>query len=188
MTGPVGKRRSVVAVILLSVVTLGLYTVIWHGRVNREMSDFHFGLDVHPRRTATAVAAAWLIAFAVTAAGAARVAIHLAHVSIPFDPQVTASQAVFLVPAVLAAPILYVLLPFSLVAVVMTIERVRLVEAHSGLPTDQQLRPASLVWALLVPLIGGPLVLAREQSRLNATWERAASRATAPGWGYDYGR
>ncbi|MFN2568685.1 MAG: DUF4234 domain-containing protein [Candidatus Dormibacteria bacterium] len=183
-----GRHRSLTAVILLSLVTLGLYTIIWHARVNREMSDFHFGLDVHPRRTATAIAIAWLLAFAVTAAGAARVAVHLAHVSLSFDPQITWQQALFLIPAVLAAPILYVLLPFSLVAVVMTIERVRLVEAHSGLPTDQQVRPASLVWGMLIPLVGAPLVLAREQRHLNATWERAAASATAPGWGYDYGR
>jgi hypothetical protein len=188
MTGPVGKHRSPFAVALLSLLTLGVYRIIWQSKINRDASDFDFGIDVHPGQSAVAVAIPWIVGLTVTLIGAIRVGIHLAGATLTFDPVISAFQAAFLLPAVLLAPVLEVLLPFSAVAVVMTLERVRLVEARSGLPTDEQVKPASLMWVALIPLLGGLILIGRTQSRLNAAWERAASRGIASSWGPTYGR
>ena len=38
--GPVGKHRSTFGVVALSIVTLGIYSLVWHNRVNREVGNF----------------------------------------------------------------------------------------------------------------------------------------------------
>ena len=40
MPGPVGKVRSPLAVLLLSIVTLGIYGLVWHYKTFQEMKDY----------------------------------------------------------------------------------------------------------------------------------------------------
>jgi hypothetical protein len=68
-------------------------------------------------------------------------------------------------------PYLVLLVPFSVVAVVMTLERLRSVEEHVGATTDRQVRPVGTSLLLAIPLAGGLALLALEQRRLNAIWE-----------------
>jgi hypothetical protein len=47
--GPRGMTRSPVAVwLLLPIVTLGIYTLVWHYKINRELRDFHPSIQVDP--------------------------------------------------------------------------------------------------------------------------------------------
>ncbi len=171
--GPPGRERSTAAMVLLSVVTLGFYAVAWHRRVNQEMGDFDPRIHVEPARSAWAVALPLLAGLLVTAAAAARIL--LAHAGVQLDVPVSVGQAWIALAAVGAVPYLVMLLPFSMVAVAMTAERVRVVEDHAGLATDEQLRPAALVGWLAVPVLGGFVVMARQQSHLNRIWHLARS-------------
>ncbi len=83
--GPAGTRRHPLAVAVLSAITLGAYTVGWHARVNREMSDFDARLEVHPGASAFGVALAWLAGLLCTLAGAAIIVAH-ALGSVPLWP------------------------------------------------------------------------------------------------------
>jgi Domain of unknown function (DUF4234) len=169
--GPPGRHRSVAAMVLLSVLTLGFYAVAWHRRVNQEMGDFDPRVHVHPARSAWAVALPLLLGLLATAAAGARVALHAAGISV--DVPVTADQALYGLGALVAVPYLVLFLPFSVLAVAMTAERVRLVEEHAGLTADEQLRPASVVGWLLFPVIGGFVALGRQQRHLNRIWDLA---------------
>jgi hypothetical protein len=71
-------------------------------------------------------------------------------------------------------PYLTLLLPISLIAVVMTLERLRCVEEHVGTTTDRQVRPVGATLLLAVPVVGGLVLLAAEQARLNAVWDAVA--------------
>ena len=169
--GPPGKQRSTAAIVLLSVLTLGWYAVAWHRRVNQEMGDFDPRVHVHPARSAWAVALPLLAGILATAAAAARIL--LAHAGVSLDVPVTVAQAYVILAAIGAVPYLVMMLPFSLVAVTMTAERVRVVEDHAGLSTDEQIRPAALVGWLAVPVLGGFVVMARQQRSLNRIWRLA---------------
>jgi hypothetical protein len=169
--GPPGKDRSTPAMVLLSMLTLGLYTIVWHRRVNQEMGDFDPRIHVRPARTAWAIALPLLAGLLASAAAAAIVVTD--HMGIALDIPVTARQAYLGLPAIVAVPYLVMLLPFSMVAVAMTAERVRVVEDHAGVTTDEQLRPAALVGWLLLPVLGGLVVMAREQRSLNRIWHLA---------------
>jgi uncharacterized protein DUF4234 len=171
--GPPGKERSPAAMVLLSVLTLGFYAIAWHRRVNQEMGDFDPRVHVHPGRSAWAVALPLLAGLAATGAAAARIL--LAHAGVSLDVPVTVSQAYLILAAIGAVPYLVMLLPFSLVAVAMTAERVRVVEDHAGLTTDEQIRPAALVGWLLFPVVGGFVLMARQQQSLNRIWRLARS-------------
>jgi hypothetical protein len=47
--GPVGLTRSPVAVwLLLPLVTLGIYSLVWYYKINRELRDFHPSIQVEP--------------------------------------------------------------------------------------------------------------------------------------------
>jgi Domain of unknown function (DUF4234) len=170
--GPPGRSRSVAAMIAFSVLTLGIYALVWHRRVNQEMVDFDPRVHTHPSRSAWAVVLPWLIGLGASAAAGARIlADHLA-VSLPHLP-ITAAQATPGLAAIAAVPYLVLLIPFSVVALVLTAERVRLVEEHAGVTTDEQIRPASLPAWLLFPLIGGFVVMGRQQRALNRIWDLA---------------
>ncbi|MBV9100226.1 MAG: DUF4234 domain-containing protein [Candidatus Dormibacteraeota bacterium] len=171
--GPVGKRRSPVAVAILSAVTLGVYALVWHRRVNTEMGDFDTRMHVRPGRSTLAVALPWVLGLIVSLAGAARIVFNVAHIALPFDPHITVFQAYFAAGSILVVPYLELALSLSAVAIVMTLERVRIVEDRAGLTTDVQIKPAADIWLLAVPVVGGLMMVQRAQRRLNAAWEAA---------------
>lgn len=170
--GPVGKRRSVAAVLFLCVITFGLYGLVWHSRNNREIGEFDPQMQVHPGRSTWGVAIAWLLGLLVTLAGAARIGLSAAGVTLPFNPGFSVNVGYFLLAGLLAVPYLTLLLPFSFAAVVMTAERIRIVEERAGLTTDVQIRPATVGALLLIPLAGPLLLIGLEQRRINAVWQR----------------
>jgi len=92
------------------------------------------------------------------------------NVSLPFDPGFTVAQAYILLAGVLVIPYIELLLPISVVAITMTLERVRIVEDRVGRTTDLQLRPSRSVCWLLMPIIGGLVLQASVQRRLNRVW------------------
>ena len=182
LLGPVGISRPPAIVMLLSILTLGLYTISWHRRINREMEDFDARMHVRPARSAFAVFVPWAAGLLITAAGAARIIVDHVGVSLPFDPIVTVQQGYWMLAGIGAIPYLALLFPLSVVAIVMTLERIRVVEDRSGLTADRQLRPARNAAWLVVPIIGGLILVAREQHRLNAVWERVAPPAHSRGY------
>jgi len=171
--GPAGKRRSPLLVVLLSVVTAGVYALVWHQRVNQEMADFDPRMHARPGRSTLAVLIPWMLGVLVTLAAAARIGVAVAGVQLPFDPHLTVLQAYMALGAVLLIPYAVLLFPFSAIASAMTLERVRVVEDRVGVTTDVQLRPTSLLCVMLVPVFGGLAVLAVAQRRLNRVWQTA---------------
>jgi hypothetical protein len=158
--------------VALSVLTLGFYAVSWHRRANQEMGDFDPRVHVHPARSAWAVSLPLLAGLVASAAAGARILLDHFGVSLSGVP-VSADQAVYGLAALVAVPYLVLALPFSLLAVAMTAERVRLVEEHAGVTTDEQIRPAALVGWLLLPVLGGFVVMGRQQRHLNHIWDLA---------------
>jgi hypothetical protein len=180
--GPPGKRRSTFAVVALSVVTLGVYALVWHHRINREIGNFDTRMHVIPGRSTIAVAIPWAIGWLVSIAGAVRIVLAVANVSLPFDPHFTVLQAYGLLGGGLVIPYLALLLPFSAIAIVMSLERVRILEDRMGRTTDVQLRPTRVICWLLLPIAGGLILMAIMQRRLNRAWEddMAAAPAVRP--------
>jgi hypothetical protein len=170
--GPVGKRRRPAAVIALSVVTLGIYSLAWHSRVNREMAEFDARLEVKSGASALGVAIPWLIGVLTTLAGAADLAIRTLnlHVSVTLPSR---EVAFGLLGGIAVIPYLVLLLPVSVVAVVMTLERLRVVQERVGIRPDGQVRPVARACLLLLPVIGGLWHVAAVQSRLNRVWHNA---------------
>jgi hypothetical protein len=115
----------------------------------------------------------WLFGVLVSIAGALRIVFAVLNIALPFDPGFTVAQAYFLLGGIVAIPYLMLLIPFSLVAITMTLERVRILEDRVGRTTDVQLRPTLTVCWLLVPAIGGLILQAKVQRRLNRVWELA---------------
>jgi hypothetical protein len=176
--GPVGKHRSPVAVVALSIVTLGVYSLVWHNRVNHEVGNFDTRMHVIPGRSTLAVTIPWALGWIVSLVGAARIVLAVLNVTLPFNPHFTVLQAYGLLAGGLVIPYLTLLLPFSAAAWVMTLERVRIVEDRIGKTTDVQLRPTRIVCWLLFPVIGGLVLVATVQRRLNRVWED--DKATTP--------
>ncbi len=173
--GPVGKTRMPATVVLLSVVTLGIYALMWHHKVNREMGEFDPQMHVVPARSTWGVAIPWLVGVAAWALLGARLGLGYSHVTLSFNPGISIRHAWFGVAAVaLSLQYLALLLPFSLISVVMTAERVRIVQERGGATSDVQCKPVRMVWLLLIPVIGGLSLMAYEQSRLNRVWELVA--------------
>jgi Domain of unknown function (DUF4234) len=169
--GPVGRSRSTLLVPVLSVLTLGVYALVWHHDVNRELEEFDPKLHSRPRRSTVAVMVPWLAGLLVTLAGATLIITTRLGIHLPFNIHVATWQAYSLLAALAAVPYLTLLLPFSAVAVVMTLERLRSVEEHVGATTDRQVRPVGTSLFLSIPLVGGLVLLAIEQRRLNAIWQ-----------------
>ncbi|HZB97575.1 MAG TPA: hypothetical protein VE219_03150, partial [Candidatus Sulfotelmatobacter sp.] len=153
--------------------TLGLYSPIWHTFINGEMSDFDPRLYVRPRPSGWAVALPWIIGVAGTALGVLRTLAHTGHLSFPHQSRVPVEVGYGLLGSLLAVPYLALILPVSLVAIVMTLERIRLLEDRVGVPLEHQLHPSRMVWWLLLPVVGGLVLIAREQGRLDRVWLRA---------------
>ncbi|MGA3183627.1 MAG: hypothetical protein ABSE52_03385 [Candidatus Dormibacteria bacterium] len=187
--GPAGRRRHPLAVALLSVITLGAYTVGWHARVNREMSDFDARLEVRSGASVFGVALAWLAGLLCTLAGAAIIVAHALGVgpalarlaSGPVILGVTVPWHDLMLGGLLAVPYLTLLLPLSVVALVMTLERARLVQERVGVRPDRQLRPAARACLLLLPVVGGLCYVASLQSALNRVWQATPSLAPPAG-------
>jgi Domain of unknown function (DUF4234) len=178
--GPVGRARSTVVVPLLAVVSLGVYALVWHRRVNRELEEFDPKLHSRPGRSTLAVAIPWLLGMLVTLGGAALIVTTRLSIHIPFDTHLTGAQAYYLLAGLVAVPYLTLVLPFSLIAVVMTLERIRCVEEHVGTTTDRQVRPVATLLLLAIPVVGGPILLAVEQGRANAIWAAVAPAGFFP--------
>ena len=174
MFGPVGRGRSPLFVVLLSALTLGLYAVLWHQRINRELEEFDPKLHSRPTRSAVAVAVPWVIGLLTTVAGAALIVGARLSIHLPLASHVTSTQADYLLAGLVAVPYLTLLVPFSVVAVVMTLERLRCVEEHIGTTTDRQVRAVGSSMLLAIPLVGGLVLLAVAQRRLNAVWDAVA--------------
>ncbi len=176
--GPVGKHRSTFAVVMLSIVTLGIYSLVWHNRVNHEVGNFDTRMHVIPSRSTVAVTIPWALGWLVSLVGAARIVLAVLNVTLPFNPHFSVLQAYGLLAGGLVIPYLSLLLPFSMAAWVMTLERVRIVEDRIGRTTDVQLRPTRVVCWLLFPVVGGLVLIATMQRRLNRVWED--DKATTP--------
>ncbi len=174
LLGPVGRRRSPALVALLGVATLGVHTLVWHHRVNRELEEFDPKLHSRPMRSAIAVAVPWVIGMLATLAGAVLIVADRLALHVPFATHVTTTQSYLLLAGLAAVPYLILLLPFSVVAVVMTLERLRCVEEHVGTTTDRQVRAVGTSLLLALPVIGGLLMIGVFQRRLNAVWEAVA--------------
>jgi hypothetical protein len=169
--GPIGRRRSTLGVVALSIVTLGVYSLVWHNRVNREIGNFDTRMHVIPGRSTLAVSIPWALGWLVSIAGAARIVLAVLNVSLPFDPHFSVLQGYGLLAGGLLIPYLELLLPFSAIAMAMTLERVRIVEDRIGRTTDVQLRPVRAICWLLLPIAGGLVLMATMQRRLNRVWE-----------------
>lgn len=172
--GPVAQARSTVLVPVLAVLTLGLYALVWHHRVNRELEEFDPKLRARPSRSAFGVTVPWVLGLLATVTGAvllvgARLSIH-----VPFAADVSTWEAYVLLAGLALVPFLTLLLPFSLVAVVMTLERLRCVEEHVGFTTDRQIRPVAQSQLLVIPVVGGLVLLSLVQRRVNAVWDAVA--------------
>jgi xanthosine utilization system XapX-like protein len=180
--GPIGKQRSTFAVVALSIVTLGVYSLVWHNRVNREIGYFDTRMHVIPGRSTLAVTIPWVLGWLVSLAGAVRIVLAVLNVTLPFDPHFSVLQAYGLLAGVLVIPYLELLLSFSAMALLMTLERVRIVEDRIGRTTDVQLRPVRAICWLLVPIAGGLVLMAMVQRRLNRVWQddKAASPPMRP--------
>jgi hypothetical protein len=180
--GPAGKRRSTLAIVVLSIVTLGIYSLVWYHRVNREVGDFDTRMHVVPGRSTVAVAIPWAIGWLVSIVGATRIVLAVANVTLSFNPHFSVLQAYGLLLGGLLIPYLELLLPFSAVATVMTLERVRIVEDRMGRTTDVQLRPTRAIFWMLLPVAGGLVLMTIMQRRLNRAWEddMAAAPAVRP--------
>ncbi len=179
--GPCGKHRRPWLAVLLSVFTLGIYSLYWYGRINSEMREFDPRMVVHPGRARAAILLPWLATWVAAAAAADRL---LATHSIPGIAPVAAlasapyvHMSALLAVAMLVSPLLlgYVILlvPFSVVGATMTLERIRIVEDRVGTPTDLQLSPSSSINRLLIPVFGGLSLITLQQRRLNAVWSTA---------------
>ena len=171
--GLAGRHRSPVAVVFLSVLTLGIYAMFWYERTNAEMGDFDTRMHVHPAKSTIPVVIAWLIGVLVTVAGALRIIFAVLDIQLPFDPGFTVTQAYLLLGGIVVIPYIMVVMPFSLVAITMTLERVRVLEDRVGRTTDVQLRPSLAVGWLIIPVIGGLILIATVQRRINRVWELA---------------
>ncbi len=172
--GPVGTPRSAVLVALLSAVTLGVYALAWHQRINRELEEFDPKMHSRPARSTLAVAVPWLAGLLVTLAGAALILGARMSLQLPFATHVTTTQAYYLLGGLLAVPYLTLLVPFSIVAVVMTLERLRCAEEHVGTTTDRQVRAVGTSLLLALPVVGGLLLIGVAQRRANAIWDAVA--------------
>lgn len=63
---PLGKERSPAAVVLLSLVTLGVYYAVWYYKINREMRDHDSRIQVKPGLATLAIffpIAGWISSF-----------------------------------------------------------------------------------------------------------------------------
>jgi hypothetical protein len=187
--GPGGEERHPAAVVALSILTLGAYTVGWHARVNREMSDFDARLEVRPGLSAFALALPWVAGLLCTLAGAALVLAHLLRLAWRLPPfaagpavhGVTIPWAYLMLLGLVAVPYLVLLLPTSAVATAMTLERTRLVQERVGFRPDRQLHPVRRACRLLIPVFGGLWHVASVQSCLNRVWQAIPPLPPPPG-------
>jgi hypothetical protein len=62
MNGRAGKRRNILLVwFVWPLITLGIYSLVWYYKVNREARDFDRRIDVRPGIALLAVLVGWII-------------------------------------------------------------------------------------------------------------------------------
>lgn len=62
MNGRVGKHRNILLVWLIwPLITLGIYSLVWYYKVNREARDFDRRIEVSPGLALLAVLIGWII-------------------------------------------------------------------------------------------------------------------------------
>jgi hypothetical protein len=172
--GPIGRRRSPLLVVATAVATLGVSALRWHLRVNEEMGNFDPRMSVRPRRSLLAVVIPYVAAWAVAITAAARIA--AAHIAPQTSLPLSDHTAYWLLATPLLIPYAVLLTPFSLVAVVRTAERLRVLEDRVDVFGVEQLRPVAAVCWLLAPVVGGLTLMATLQRRLNAVFARVRPR------------
>jgi hypothetical protein len=151
----------------LAVITLGFYSLLWHAKVNREMADFDARIEVRSGTSALGVTLAWLVGLLTSLAGVAVLVTRSLHVG----PTPLPREAGFALLGGLAViPYLVLLLSPAFVALVMTLERLRVVQERVGVRPDGQVRPVARACLLLLPIVGGLWHLAAFQSKLNRVW------------------
>ena len=176
--GPVGRRRHPLVVGLLTIVSLGGYNVAWHDQVNGELSDFDARVDVRPGRSAIAVLLPWLASLVTTAAGAALLGLKLTgHPVAGF----TQPEIIALCCGLAAIGLVTVLFPPSLMATLMTLERVRRTEERVGVGSEAQIHPVRRIAVLAIPVVGLIAHIVGVQRRLNAVWATVEPRASRAG-------
>ena len=177
--GPEGRRRSPIMVAVLSVLTLGIYALVWHSRINTEVGDFDTRMHVRAGRSTLAVGIVWLVGLVMSICGAVIIVTSQMQITLPLNAQFTMLEEYLLLGALLVVPYAILAIPFSLISMVMTLERIRIAEDRAGKPTDAQLRPARAVWWLAVPVAGGLILETIMQRRLNQVWEVVAPAPAA---------
>lgn len=170
--GPVGRRRHPLAVLALNVATLGFYNVIWHRKVNQEMTDFDVRIEVRPGASTFAVFLPWLAGFAATISGAALWGLQQTHPTALGEalPGLQTWMIIALACGVVAVPYLEMIFSPAAIAHVMTLERLRVVEERVGFRTRGQIHPVARLGLLLFPVIGWLCHSISAQRRLNAVW------------------
>ncbi|GAB3426494.1 DUF4234 domain-containing protein [Flindersiella endophytica] len=62
MAGTIGKRRNVAAVwLLLPIVTLGIYSLVWYYKVNREVKEYDSEIKVSPAKAVLTMLFGWIL-------------------------------------------------------------------------------------------------------------------------------
>jgi hypothetical protein len=173
--GPVGRRRHPIVVGLLTVFSLGGYVVAWHDQVNGEISDFDARVDVRPGRSALAVLLPWLAGLVTTATGAALLGLRLTGHPVA---GITLPEIIALCCGLAAVGLVTVFFPPSLMASLMTVERVRRTEERVGIGSEAQIHPVRRMVVLALPGIGLVAHIVGVQRRLNAVWSTVAPRSS----------
>jgi hypothetical protein len=169
----VGRRRHPLAVLGLSVITLGGYLVVWHNRINHELSNFDARIDVRPGRSTFAVLLPWFAGFAASIAGAVLLALRLSNHAVD---AVSQPVTIGLCAGLAVTGMLVLFFPPAIVAITMTLERLRLVEERVGMGNELQLRPVRRLVVLSIPLFGVFAYIVGVQRRLNAIWATVVPR------------
>ena len=172
---PIGKQRSVAAVIIFSIITLGIYTYVWEWKVSKEMDRFTGEPKHNILRTGILMALIGILA--VIVGGAA------AYTSGVFDPAFDPETAEFSGALVGGALLLLAGLVLLLVGTIMII--IGLYRVWSNLEKDDKMRGESkptsstlllvlFILGLVIPYVGFAVLLAVygvTQSALNRTWK-----------------
>jgi hypothetical protein len=168
--GPPGRHRMPAVVVLLTVATLGVYGLVWYARTNREMRDFDPRMSLRSNPSTWAVVIPWLATMVAAVAGGVLLA--APRLGLHSIPAVHSTVAAALLAVPLVGGWVVLLMPFAAIGVALTHERVRVVQELAGATADGQVRPAAATAWLVLPVIGGLVLMVQIQRSLNAVWDR----------------